>query len=243
MNLQSKLSVLFLIHIQSCSTEVCAKEFKAFDQLDSVEPAWAQKIPKDRYPCFCDPPPATYNEQRVTRYRFESSLVDVITPSTYESIAIMNILRSKLKQTTTGLNFSDQLCCEVKYRVTDENRLVGFVVRNLSEDKPFNAAVFHAIYLVCNHEAPQTAEKKTSQREYRFFFTPKDVFLEDPYPDQANQRKALGPLRIQETKGSSEMMRTLGRGFKKPQNDHNYDIKKFLNGDSNRFDGYDSVPY
>lgn len=201
MNLRSKLAVLFLIHIQSCSTDAFAKELKTFDQLESVEPAWAQKIPKDRYPCFCDPPPATYNEQRVTRYKFESSQIDVITPSTYESIAMMNILRSKLKQTTTGLNFTDKLCCEVQYRVTDENRLVGFVVRNVSEDKPFNAAVFQAIYLSCNHETPYTSEKRTSQREYRFFLTPKDVFLEDPYPDQANQRKVLGPLRIQETKG------------------------------------------
>ena len=243
MNLQSKLSVLFLIHIQLCSTEACAKEFKAFDQLDSFEPAWAQKIPKDRYPCFCDPPPATYNEQRVTRYQFESSPIDVITPSTYESIAMMNILRSKLKQTTTGLNLSDQLCCEVKYRVTHENRLVGFVVRNLSEDKPFNAAVFQAIYLSCNHETPQTTTKQALQREYRFFFTPRDVFLEDPYPGKANQQKALGPLRIREAKASPEMMLPLGRGFKKPQNNRNYNIKKFLNGESNHFDGYDSAPF
>ncbi|HIA55407.1 MAG TPA: hypothetical protein EYN91_25540 [Candidatus Melainabacteria bacterium] len=224
--------------VMQCSPVAAETDSKA-DLFAPAQPAWTSKIPKGRYPCICDPPMLD-KAQQVKLYKSGESVTEVVIPSTEETISMMDSLSSKLKQTITGQPYPDDLCCEIQFRMTQERQLLGFVTRGLTADKAFNAAVFQAIYLSCDHKQPMSDELPKKQIEYRFFFTPKNVFLKDPYPNKVGERKMLGPLRIRERREPPPAIEDVQKNERSKPKRYN-DIQKFLDGTSRRLDGYDAV--
>lgn len=143
------------------------------------EPAWTLKIPKGRYPCFCDPPPATRESLPLDNIEPPQSMPPPPSsePDQKFSDQIEKIINAKLKEQLVGVAFEDnkQLRFEVDYVVTKSNQFLFFREQKTTENRAFNAAVYQTVYRCCEHSTPTQKEFFGRRIQLRFVITPEGV--------------------------------------------------------------------
>ncbi len=168
---------VFCLQLQTlrafADTEKTSKDNDLFD------PSWPQKIPKDRYPCICDPIPLGVNKREINeRAQFPS---DLLSPFRDQEIVIQaqieRVMYSKLKMISKE-QFSKlkSLSCEIKYELTKDKVIRNIQVVRPSADPKFTAAVLQAANSLGSNFVVVPFELGNSSIQIQSVFTPDGVY-------------------------------------------------------------------
>ncbi len=141
----SILVSIFCLHLQTLPT--FADTEKNSKDCDLFDPHWTKRIPKDRYPCICDPIPFKVNENAINeRAQFPS---DLLSPFRDQEIVIQaqieRVMYSKLKMfNKEQFGKRKPLSCEIKYELTKDKEIRNIQIVSPSTDPKFTATVLQA---------------------------------------------------------------------------------------------------